>query len=249
MTHNSSPVAVTEALVRANQHWQQRRQSEEGAREQPACPAFSIALSREAGTYGAAIAREVGNRLGWPVYDRELLQSIADDLGVHQTLLTSVDERHANWLSRCLEGFSDGGGVNQYAYVRRLVDTLLALGARGECVVVGRGATKVFPAATTVRVRIVAPLEHRIQAVRREHGISREEAEHRVEATDRERDAFVREHFEVDAKDPRNYDLVLNAARFSVGQCAELIIAALERLRADPAPSAVAQAKETLSAV
>ena len=113
----------------------------------------------------------------------------------------------------------------------------------------GRGATKVLPAATTVRVRIVAPLEYRIEAVRREHGISPDEAAHRVEATDRERDAFVREHFGVDASDPRNYDLVLNAARFPVSQCAELIIAALERLRTRSAPTPVAQAKKTLSAV
>src|SRR5262245_46869656 len=131
-------------------------------------------------------------------------------MGVHQALLSSVDERHVSWLSECLEGFSWRQGVSQNDYMQRLVKTLLSLAAHGECVIVVRVATKVLPSATTLRVRIVAPLEFRIEAVRREHGITREEAARRVEETDRERDEFIREHFGVDAADPRNYDLVLN---------------------------------------
>ena len=247
MIGNSSPVGLTEALVRASQHWQLRHQESTGPEKAASAP-FTIALSREAGTYGAAIARAVADRLGWPLYDSELLQRIAEDMGVHQALLRSVDERQVSWLSECLEGFSSRPGISQHAFIRRLIQTLVSLAAHGECVIVGRGATKVLPAATTLRVRIVAPLEHRIEAVRREHGISRDEAARRVEATDRERDAFVREHFQTDAADPRNYDLVLNAARFPVEQCAELILAALNRLRAASAASSVSQATTMLHA-
>ena len=116
--------------------------------------------------------------------------------------------------------------------MHRLVETLLALTTQGDCVVVGRGATKVLPQATTLRVRVVAPVEQRVEAISREHGISREEAARRVEATDRARERFVKEHFQVDPADPRNYDLVLNVARFSLEECVALIIAALNCLRA-----------------
>src|SRR5262245_24603817 len=126
MIGNSSPVGLTEALVRANQHWQLRHQ--EGAKpEQAASAPFTIALSREAGTYGAAIARAVADRLGWPLYDSELLQRIAEDMGVHQALLRSVDERQVSWLSECLEGFSSRPGINQFAFMHRLIQTLLSL--------------------------------------------------------------------------------------------------------------------------
>lgn len=192
MEHSISPTALTEALVRANEHWQLRRQGESTSPEQATPAAFSIALSREAGTYGAAIARAVADRLGWPMYDRELLQRIADDLGVHHALVESVDEGRMSWLSDYLEGFSRHPGVSQYAYMHRLLKTLLSLAAHGHCVIVGRGATMALPAATTLRVRMMAPLEYRIEAVRREHGISKEEAARRVEATDRERDAACR---------------------------------------------------------
>jgi cytidylate kinase len=238
---------LTEALVRANQHWQLRHQEEAGT-EKSAAPAFTIALSREAGTYGAAIARAVADRLGWPVYDSELLQRVASELGVQQASLSTMDERHVSWLSEYLEGLSPHQGVSQYAFMRRLLETILALAARGNCVIVGRGATKVLPAATTLRVRIVAPQEHRIQAVQREHGISREEAVRRVETTDRERNDFVHEHFGMDAADPRNYDLVLNAGRFPIDQCVELILAALDRLRAASDTASASQPAKTPSA-
>jgi cytidylate kinase len=232
MTYNILPARLTEALTRAHEHWQVRQLAEgSSGRGRPVSSPFTIALSREAGTYGAAIAREVGNRLGWPVYDGELLERIAGDLGVRRTLLESVDERHVDWLKECLEGISSGPAVSQTAYVRHLVETLLSLATHGECVIVGRGATKVLPIATTVRVRVVAPLEYRIEAVRREHGITPKEAARQVQATDGGRDRFVKDHFHTDPADPRNYDLVLNVARLRPGECADLIIAALDRLR------------------
>src|SRR5262249_61644031 len=141
------------------------------------------------------------------------------------------------WLSECLESFTSQPGISQNAYVRQLVQTLHSLAAHGKCVIVGRGAAKVLPAATTLRVRIVAPTEHRVEAVRREHGLTREEAARQVAATDRARDDFVREHFLSDPVDSRNFDLVLNVARFSAEQCAELIIAALDQLRSHAAVS------------
>jgi hypothetical protein len=49
----------------------------------------------------------------------------------------------------------------------------------------------------------------------------------------------------MDATDPGNYDIVLNAARFPIGQSAELIIEALDRRRALSATTPVSQAAKT----
>ncbi|MGZ3384310.1 MAG: cytidylate kinase family protein, partial [Isosphaeraceae bacterium] len=51
--------------------------------ERPEAPtgiAFAIAFSREAGSGGITVAREVGRRLSWPVFDQELLESLAKEL-------------------------------------------------------------------------------------------------------------------------------------------------------------------------
>ena len=63
----------------------------------------------------------------------------------------------------------------------------------------------------------------------------REETARHIEATDRDRAEFVREHFRRDVADPRNYDLVLNTSRFTVAECADLIIESLRRLESHAA--------------
>lgn len=55
MVFSLSSPALAEAVVRADQHWQVRHQEADAGSEKAAAPAFTIALSREAGTYGALI--------------------------------------------------------------------------------------------------------------------------------------------------------------------------------------------------
>ena len=66
--------------------------------------------------------------------------------------------------------------------------------------------------------------------VMRQRSLSKRDAEKWVEATDRERAAFIKEHFRKDPTEPRQYDLLLNASRWSVMECADLIVDALGRL-------------------
>jgi cytidylate kinase len=224
---------LRDVLAENFRHWQTAEEGPGAPR-----PAFTIALSREAGAGGREVAREVGARLGWPVYDRELLELIAREMEVPARLLERVDEKHKGWLEEFFEAFSSAPAVGQDVYARRLGKVLLSLSARGDCVILGRAAAQFLPAATTLRVRLVAPREARVARAERRLGVGREQAARWVETTDRERDRFVRDHFRKDPADPHLYDLVLNTARFPPAQCAELIACALERIRAEaPAPA------------
>jgi cytidylate kinase len=219
---------LVEAMERAERHWQTSGRS--GPAAAPAAPistGLTIAISRQAGTHGPAIARAVSERLHWPVYDRELLEQIGGEMGMRARLLESVDEKHVGWLHECLQSFHSTPGVSASGFVHRLVEMLLSMAAHGECVIVGRGAAQVLPAGRTLRVRLVAPLADRVEAVRVERGISREEAVRWIANTDAERSQFVLNHFHKDPADPSLYDLVLNPARLSPAGCADLIVAAL----------------------
>lgn len=223
-----------EVLEQARRHWQERYRAEAESGSFPATPRppFTIAISREAGANGPAIARAVGERLGWAVYDKELLQMIADEMGLYAKLMESVDEKQMSWLQECLQTLSSTPSVSEPAYVRHLVEMLLSLAAHGDCVIVGRGAAAVLPSETTLRVRLFGPVRERIEAIRQRFGISRAEAERWVEKTDRERVRFVRDHFHKDPNDARQYDLILNSSRFTVEECANLIVEALRNLQA-----------------
>ncbi|MCI0462236.1 MAG: cytidylate kinase-like family protein [Gemmataceae bacterium] len=224
---------LRDVLAENFRHWQAAEESSGAPR-----PAFTIALSREAGAGGREVARELGARLGWPVYDRELLELIAKEMEVPASLLERVDEKHKGWLEELFEAISSTPAVGPDVYASRLGKVLLSLAARGDCVILGRAAAQILPAATTLRVRLVAPREARIVRAERRLGVGREQAVRWVETTDRERDRFVRDHFRKDPADPHLYDLVLNTARFPPAECAELIARALERIRAEaPVPA------------
>lgn len=234
MTDFASSVRLPEAFLRAVQH----RESRSGGGPALLAPTLpTIALSREAGARGTSVAREIGRRLDWPVYDHELVQAIAQEMHIHTSLLESVDERHKDWLQERVEALCNVPAVSEAAFVRRLVKSLLSLAAHGKCIIVGRGAPHVLPASSTLRVRLVAALEDRITVLVQELGLSREQAAQHVEETDRQRARFIKEHFFADAADPLNYDLVLNTSRWSVGECAELVIDALHKRQARAAPA------------
>jgi cytidylate kinase len=227
MLEKSRAQRLAEALAQAGNY---RQHAEEHAA--PAEPRFTIALSRETGSGATSVASEVGARLNWPVYDQELLRRIAEEMHLRVQLLASVDERRRSWLQECIEAFPLTAGVSEAGFVRHLVETVTSLGSHGACVIVGRGAAYILPAAQTLRVRLVAAAEDRISYLSRLLNRPRAEVARHVETSDRERALFVREHFRKDAADPRNYDLVLNTSRFGVGACADLILESLRRLEA-----------------
>jgi cytidylate kinase len=233
MAHNAGRDALVE---RAAQHWERSRQQKRAdVSPRPGRP-FTVAIAREAGSGASAVGQEVGLRLGWAVYDRELLEQIAREMGLRAGLLESVDERHVGWWTESVQQFLSATAplpaVSESGYVRHLAETVLALGAHGECVIVGRGSAQILPPETTLRVRLVAPFKSRVARVARERGLSEAEAAHLVQDFDRERARFVRDHFQKDPDDPRNFDVILNTSRLAPPACADVIVQALREVQA-----------------
>jgi cytidylate kinase len=224
MNSHVLPDQLAGALIRASHHWVLRHGTPDLDPLPHAPWALTIAISREVGAYGTSVAHEVGKQLGWLVYDHELLELIAREMKLRVDLLESVDERHVGWLQERAEAFFAGTNVTESSYVQHLIQTVLSLATHGESVIVGRGAAQILPAASTLRVRLIAPLEDRITRICRERGLTRQEAARYVETTDRGRLRFIKDHFHIDGTDPRHYDLVLNASRWSVDEMAATII-------------------------
>jgi cytidylate kinase len=226
---------LVDALARSQRHREGEHKAEALARGQLSGPqplAFTIALTRETGSRVSLVADKLSERLGWPVYDQELLRRVAEDMGLRTSLLESVDEKRFNWVVGLLDPFAVTNRLTEGDYVHHLSRVVLALAANGECILVGRGAAHFLPPAWTLRVRLVAPLEDRIQTIRELHGVTREAAAKRVADTDAERNQFVREHFSKDTTNAANYDLVLNTSRLAPAECADLIAQALHRMQA-----------------
>lgn len=184
----------------------------------------TIAISRQVGARGTTIARVVGAKLGWPVYDHELLEKLAAEMEVGLNWLKCRDERTSNWLQERLASLSGDPMMSDGSFRHHLIRVLFALACKGHCVIVGRGAAHTLPAATTLRVRLIGALEDRTRFMARQLGIDPEQAASRVARLDRERDGFVKQNFHRDPSDPLQYDLILNSSRFDDDEAADIIV-------------------------
>jgi len=226
MYSREQAAAVAAAWVRASEQAAPLRTEVGGANT------FTIAISREAGAQGTQVAREVGRRLHWPVYDNELLEQLARELQVDVRTLENIDERPGSRLVEALEILGSNSTVTEMTYFRRMLKLVFALGERGECVIVGRGAALVLPPATTLRVRMVAEREDRIANIMRDQKLEKAEATRQLDTTDQARRKFIKDHYRKDWNDPLFFDMILNGSRLTVDECAQLVVDALLRMRA-----------------
>lgn len=201
----------------------------DAAEEPPGLPAgLSIAISREAGARGSTIARHAGSKLAWQVYPQDLLEYVTQDASARQEILDDLPAGAALWVEEHLARLQRVDGVSHNPSVVELARVVLFLGARGDAVVVGRGAGCVLPAASTLNIRIVAPLEDRIAYMAQWLRLTEDEAADHVRRLDQRRAEFVHTHFHRDPTDVHQYDLILNSSFLGEERCADLIVQAAQ---------------------
>jgi cytidylate kinase len=198
----------------------------------PESPRLSVAISREAGARGGTIGRRVARKLGWQVYDQELLEYMAQEPAARLGLLESLAPAAAAWVEARLQELPGEQDRDHHPSVVQLARVVLALGAQGEVVLIGRGAGCILPRASTLHVRIIAPLEERISYMSQWMRLTREEAAERVRLRDNRRAEFLLTHFHRQPGDVYQYDLIFNSSQLGEEVCAELIAqAALARTK------------------
>jgi cytidylate kinase len=217
---------LSKAVERQMRNWELSRSQHWDAFSRTAPPVKDfITISREVGSGGAAIARQLGERLGWPVFDKEILVAMADDDAVRTQLYQSMDERDLSWLEETLRSLADSD-FRRNDYFRRLTETVLVLARQASAVFVGRGADMILPRDRGLRVGITASCKYRIQEFARRHGLMQEAAREEVLRLEEDRAAWIRNRFRVEATDWSRHDLVLNSERMATEHVISLILAA-----------------------
>jgi cytidylate kinase len=184
-----------------------------------------IAVSREVGALGETVAREVGDRLGCPVYGREIVDKVAEELRQPASALHRLDERPTFWIEDWMSGMPGQEKlVGMDTYVKYLFATMRGLAQVGRCVIVGRGAAHILPPEHTLRVRLIAYRRDRIKNVQRLRHLDAQAAEEWLERTEHERTLYMRRNFNIDPAEPHLHDVLLNTSRLSVADCADVIV-------------------------
>lgn len=184
-----------------------------------------ITISREAGAGGAEIGHRVGERLGWNVFDRNLLDSIAEQFHLPRMMLDLVDETHSNWVYDVLGTWMDRQLIPHEKFVACLARIVLAVARQGKAVFIGRGTQFLLPRQDILNVRIIAPLDYRIHQIMLREGTNETCARRKIRDLDEGRREFAEQYFHRDITDPHLYDLVINVGCSGVDMAMEEIVA------------------------
>lgn len=209
---------VEKLVARQGRLWDLKRQSEKESPRKGRGIVGEVSfgpyvlISREKGAGGIDLADWVGQCLSWPVFDRAIVDEIARQAHVRQQLVETLDERARSSVEDIIRDVVMPHGIGTDSYLYNLRRIVLTLGHQGEVVILGRGAEYILPREFGLRVRLVAPLEARIQHLHARDGISLEEARKEIQKVDPERKKFARQYFDGDVENPLNYDLVINTA-------------------------------------
>src|SRR5215813_14012504 len=193
--------------------WQEERRIRERKGVEGNVPRPTVCVSRQYGARGAAMARLVSERLGFRFYSDELINDIADKAHVREQVVRSLDERVQDGIAEWVAGLIKRGVFAPSDYLRNLSNVVLTLARHGRGVIIGRGAHSLLEGKTTLRVRVIAPLEMRVARIVQRDGLSEADARAKVLRIVGERGAFNRQHYNADTGDPDHYVLVVNHGR------------------------------------
>jgi CMP/dCMP kinase len=186
-----------------------------------------ITISREFGAQGAVLAAHLGKMMGFKVWDKDLLQAIAKEIGGGIRTIEVLDERRQQTVEDTVSGFLMNIPTNMN-YLRSLIRVIKTIDEYGNSIIVGRAANFICKNSKSLHIRVICPLNKRVLDYAKKMNLTQPEAREIIERKDREREDFVNQNFHKDINSPVNYDLILNSGGFTVDQMSSIILQAYE---------------------
>lgn len=212
-----------------------------------------ITISRQFASGGDMIAAEVCERLGYRYFDKEMMVEAALNVGLCENEIVDFTEdryKVQDFISRLLRGRprtmkevlirEEQHGLIETLTLRELNEqdcialvryTIERVHEEGNIVIVGRGGQAILKDKPNVlHVRIIAPLEARIQRLRARGMTGVSEIKNTLRDSDRASAEFLKRFFNIRWDDPEHYHLTLNTGLLDTETAAETIIAAVQKI-------------------
>ena len=194
-----------------------------------------ITLSRQFGAGGITLGRMVSKRLGFPFYDNEIIQMVAQKAQVSTRWVESMEKEAGGKLHRLLSGLvsktfiervlgDDRGYIDETIYVELLHQIITRVADEGDAIILGRGSQfilKDWPQA--YHILLVADRQYRIRFIEEKYDLFTKHAEQAVSREEKRRINLYRKFGREDYDDPVHYDMVLNMSLLDLDQACDLI--------------------------
>lgn len=211
----------------------------QAAREAERVVRRAVTISRQAGCGAVQVAektaaylqqREPKRAVEWTVFDRGLMDKVLEDHSLPAYLAKFLPEDR---ISAIEDNLAELFGVRPPAktIVEQTADTMMKLAELGSVILIGRAGNIVTAKLPRVlHVRLVSPLEERIEWICRYDNKSPAEARRFCLEEEQARARYVKKYFNADVADPLRYHLVLNTALLGYDAAAQIIAGAVLQL-------------------
>jgi hypothetical protein len=198
----------------------------------PFRPPISVAINRQTGSRGRAVAHRAAELLGFAFFAPEALEFAAQDPSGSNSAY-DFDSRAIAWIDNRMADLVRECPLETHPLMHGIVRLMVELGAIGGNVLMGKGCVLALPAESTVRVWLVAPEDDRIAYIAQWERFTHAQALTHVREREQARRNFHLEKFGLDPDSACRYDMTLNTSELGVEACAQLIVAAV-KLKNDP---------------
>jgi cytidylate kinase len=203
-----------------------QEQLDKWQREKKPIHEYSITISRQAGAGGSEIARILARKTNMDLMAGQIIQGVAESSKMSTKVVETLDEKAVTTMESWVNSLFVSRHLWPSDYLKHLTRVIGTIGKHGNAIIVGRGAGYILPPETTFRVKVIAPLEYRIESMMRIRNLSRTDAQTYIEHRDADRVAFVRKYFRADSMDPIHFDIVINTEKVGIDDAADAILVA-----------------------
>ena len=191
-----------------------------------------ITISREFGSGGHSIGKQVAEKLGIPFLDSQIVEEVAKESGFAKDYVKKEDEA-ASYPELFVTSniFSTNYFDSPQEQIQRIQsEYIIEQAKKGPCVIAGRCADYVLENAgiPALNVFIHASMEFRKKRVLEVYGETDVKIEKRIEKKDKGRKSYYRYYTDRKFGDYENYALNLDSGILGEEMCIKFIIEAAE---------------------
>ena len=185
-----------------------------------------ITISREFGSGGRTVGKQLAEKLGIPCYDREIIEKVAEESGYDKQYIEETGEyTKGGILNTIFQSRSYGYSPSNEDIIWKIQAELIRKLAReGPCVIVGRCADYILRDDPEVlRVFIHASMEFRAKRIVEEYGEREDSPQKRLRDKDKQRSAYYDYYTDMRFGDGRNYHLCLDSGELGIDKCVDIL--------------------------